>query len=53
MGRKFFGTDGIRGRTNAGVMTAATAMKVGQAAGTYFQRGDHRHRVVIAALEIG
>lgn len=47
MGRKFFGTDGIRGRTNSGVMTAATAMKVGQAAGTYFQRGDHRHRVVI------
>jgi phosphoglucosamine mutase len=28
-------------------MTAATAMKVGQAAGTYFQRGEHRHRVVI------
>jgi len=47
MGRKFFGTDGIRGRTNAGVMTAATAMKVGQAAGTYFQCGEHRHRVVI------
>jgi phosphoglucosamine mutase len=47
MTRKFFGTDGIRGRTNAGVMTAATAMKVGQAAGTYFLRGDHRHRVVI------
>jgi phosphoglucosamine mutase len=47
MARKFFGTDGIRGRTNAGVMTAATAMKVGQAAGTYFLRGAHRHRVVI------
>jgi phosphoglucosamine mutase len=47
MARKFFGTDGIRGRTNAGVMTAATAMKVGQAAGTYFLRGKHRHRVVI------
>ena len=47
MARKFFGTDGIRGRTNAGVMTAATAMKVGQAAGAYFLRGDHRHRVVI------
>ena len=47
MARKFFGTDGIRGRTNAGVMTAATAMKVGQAAGTWFLRGDHRHRVVI------
>ena len=46
MARKFFGTDGIRGRTNAGVMTAATAMKVGQAAGTWFLRGEHRHRVV-------
>jgi phosphoglucosamine mutase len=47
MGKHYFGTDGIRGRTNAGVMTAATAMKVGQAAGTRFLRGDHRHRVVI------
>ncbi|MFM5886185.1 MAG: phosphoglucosamine mutase [Novosphingobium sp.] len=47
MGRNYFGTDGIRGLTNAGVMTAATAMKVGQAAGTRFLRGSHRHRVVI------
>ena len=47
MARKFFGTDGIRGRTNSGVMTDATAMRVGQAAGTHFLRGDHRHRVVI------
>jgi len=47
MSRKFFGTDGIRGRTNAGVMTATTAMKVGQAAGRHFVRGAHRHRVVI------
>ncbi len=47
MSRKLFGTDGIRGRTNAGTMTAATAMKVGQAAGQYFVRGGHRHRVVI------
>jgi len=47
MSRKFFGTDGIRGRTNEGVMTAATAMKVGQAAGRHFVRGGHRHRVVI------
>ena len=47
MGRKFFGTDGIRGRTNAGSMTAEMAMKVGQAAGTHFLRGDHKHRVVI------
>jgi len=47
MGRQFFGTDGIRGRTNAGVMTAQIAMKVGQAAGIRFLRGSHRHRVVI------
>jgi phosphoglucosamine mutase len=47
MARKLFGTDGIRGRTNAGVMTAETAMKVGQAAGRHFARGGHRHRVVI------
>ncbi|MXP25968.1 phosphoglucosamine mutase [Altererythrobacter indicus] len=47
MERSYFGTDGIRGRANAGVLTAATAMKVGQAAGRHFLRGDHRHRVVI------
>ena len=47
MGRKFFGTDGIRGRTNEDVMTAELAMRVGQAAGAHFRRGDHRHRVVI------
>lgn len=46
-GRKYFGTDGIRGRTNAGAMTAEMAMKVGQAAGAHFLRGDHKHRVVI------
>jgi len=47
MGRKFFGTDGIRGLTNSEPMTAATALRVGQAAGAHFLRGDHRHRVVI------
>ncbi len=47
MARKFFGTDGIRGRTNQGAMTAEMAMRVGQAAGAHFVRGDHRHRVVI------
>jgi phosphoglucosamine mutase len=47
MARHYFGTDGIRGRTNAGVMTAEVAMKVGQAAGIRFLRGKHRHRVVI------
>jgi phosphoglucosamine mutase len=47
MKRKFFGTDGIRGLTNSEPMTAATALRVGQAAGAHFLRGDHRHRVVI------
>ena len=47
MARKYFGTDGIRGLTNAAPMTASMAMKVGMAAGAYFLRGDHKHRVVI------
>jgi phosphoglucosamine mutase len=47
MTRKFFGTDGIRGTTNLEPMTAETALRVGQAAGAHFLRGDHRHRVVI------
>lgn len=47
MGRKFFGTDGIRGLTNSKVMSAEMAMKVGMAAGAHFVRGDHRHRVVV------
>ena len=47
MGRKYFGTDGIRGRANDGLLDAAIAMKVGQAAGRHFLRGDHKHRVII------
>jgi phosphoglucosamine mutase len=46
MARKYFGTDGIRGRAN-GLITPELALKVGQAAGLVFQRGEHRHRVVI------
>src|SRR5246500_5494274 len=46
MARKYFGTDGIRGRDN-GVITPELALKVGQAAGVVFLRGEHRHRVVI------
>ncbi|HLH50227.1 MAG TPA: phosphoglucosamine mutase, partial [Roseiarcus sp.] len=46
MARKYFGTDGIRGRAN-GKITPEVAMRVGQAAGLAYQRGDHRHRVVI------
>jgi phosphoglucosamine mutase len=46
MSRKYFGTDGIRGRAN-GVITAELALKVGQAVGLTFQNGEHRHRVLI------
>ncbi|MDJ1158235.1 phosphoglucosamine mutase [Chelatococcus sp. SYSU_G07232] len=46
MAHQYFGTDGIRGRAN-GKITPELALKVGQAAGLLFQRGDHRHRVVI------
>ncbi|HZO48466.1 MAG TPA: phosphoglucosamine mutase [Xanthobacteraceae bacterium] len=46
MARKYFGTDGIRGRAN-GVITPELALKVGQAAGVVFKRGEHRHRVLI------
>jgi len=45
--RRLFGTDGIRGTANTDPMTADLALKLGQAAGLMFMRGDHRHRVVI------
>ncbi|MDX1949215.1 MAG: phosphoglucosamine mutase [Rickettsiales bacterium] len=44
---KLFGTDGIRGKSNIFPMDAETALKVGMAAGAYFTRGQHKHRVVI------
>jgi phosphoglucosamine mutase len=46
MVRKYFGTDGIRGRAN-GDITPELALKVGQAAGLVFTNGEHRHRVLI------
>lgn len=47
MARRYFGTDGIRGLANSHPMTSEVALKVGMAAGTLFQNGAHRHRVVI------
>ncbi len=47
MTRKYFGTDGIRGRANTSPMTSEMALKVGMAAGHLFTNGNHRHRVVI------
>ena len=47
MARSLFGTDGVRGRANSAPMTAEIAMRIGMAAGTVFNRGDHRHRAVV------
>ncbi|PZO67039.1 MAG: phosphoglucosamine mutase [Paracoccus denitrificans] len=48
MSRKFFGTDGVRGRANTHPMTAEMALRLGTAAGHFFQRhGQDDHRVVI------
>jgi phosphoglucosamine mutase len=47
MGRKYFGTDGVRGRANTGSMTPDVVMRIGMAAGHLHRRGGHRHRVVI------
>ncbi len=48
MGRKFFGTDGVRGRANTYPMTAEMALRIGAAVGRYFRNdGTNNHRVVI------
>jgi len=47
MARKFFGTDGIRGRANTAPMTAEMALKLGAAVGHYFRQTHGSHRVVI------
>ena len=48
MSRKYFGTDGVRGRANSHPMTAELALRLGAAAGRYFRRdGKNGHRVVI------
>jgi phosphoglucosamine mutase len=46
MARRYFGTDGIRGRINVAI-TPELALHVGQAAGLIFRRGEYRHRVLI------
>ena len=48
MTRKYFGTDGIRGRANTPPMTPEIAMRLGMAAGKYFRTtSPRRHTVVI------
>jgi len=45
--RKYFGTDGIRGRANTHPMTAEVALRVGLAAGRLFRTDDDRRHLVV------
>jgi phosphoglucosamine mutase len=46
--KKFFGTDGIRGPANVGILTPDNIMRFGMAAGKYFLRANtHKHSVII------
>lgn len=47
MGRKLFGTDGVRGLANSEPITPHTVLRLATAVGHRFRRGDHRHLVVI------
>lgn len=47
MTRKYFGTDGIRGKVNEEKITAEIAMRVGMAAGHFFRHEHATNRVVI------
>jgi len=42
MARKYFGTDGMRGRVGVEPMTAATVMKLGWAAGKVLAREGNK-----------
>ncbi|WP_122466792.1 phosphoglucosamine mutase [Brevundimonas lutea] len=45
--RRYFGTDGIRGRSNSHPMTAEVALRVGLAAGKMFMSSDDRRHLVV------
>lgn len=45
--RKYFGTDGVRGKANIFPMTADFALKLGMAAAKIFKNGNKKHKIVI------
>ena len=45
--KKYFGTDGIRGKANSNKMNASLALNIGMATAEYFTRGNHKHFVLI------
>ena len=47
MTRKYFGTDGVRGRANVAPIEPQTVLRIAMAVGEHFRRGEHRHLAVI------
>lgn len=47
MGRRIFGTDGVRGRANEGFLSSYNLVRLAQSIGLEFINGAHRHLVVI------
>ena len=45
--RKYFGTDGVRGRANIFPMTSDFAMKLGKAIAKIYKNGNKKHKIVI------
>ncbi len=45
--RKYFGTDGIRGRANGDPMNVETALRLGRAVATMFSQPGHRARILV------
>ena len=45
--RRYFGTDGIRGTANAAPMTVETALALGRAVATRFNRAGHRAKILV------
>jgi phosphoglucosamine mutase len=45
--RRYFGTDGIRGRANDDPMTVETALRLGRAVATLYSKPGHRTRILV------
>lgn len=45
--RRYFGTDGIRGRANDDPMTVETALRLGRAVATLYSKPGHRARILV------
>ena len=48
--RKYFGTDGIRGKANESVLNSELALRLGRAVTHYFQSTTHRKKPVIVIV---